>query len=442
MKYSDALKIYNEGKPAWCSPRKGSNDYKAVLAIMKGGVSPPKSPLFKKTDVSTKKASSSKSSSPKMVGSSKKPSSKSLLFKKANVIQRFLKNKLILTKNNLDTRVQRYHLIKKRLADIRTNKCLKREIFGSNEGYTIDGIVNLEKKIGEDGAQGAIYLTSMPHMLGTYPIASKVMEINNNNECETQMNEWITENLIIPKQSKHFVIMYKNTKCPFRESIDDTLRKEERLVNYNELCNGDLSALMQTDERNNEMLMMNMAFQALIAIATYQNRVGYCHMDCHHGNFLYQLNNEVGHYHYIYNGFNFYIKSCKYNIFLYDFGISEPMSNVDNTKICDDYIRILYAFMSINNRGWKEQGWIKGKMSINVNHNMTTMSNVLKKILSKNINNTQLDMFQEIIEEVSKVFKKDAKIFTTAKPSKILNKIPFIINKVEEYPKIEFKNKY
>lgn len=36
MKYSDALKIYNEGKPAWCSPRKGSNDYKAVIAIMKG----------------------------------------------------------------------------------------------------------------------------------------------------------------------------------------------------------------------------------------------------------------------------------------------------------------------------------------------------------------------------------------------------------------------
>ena len=27
MKYSDALKIYNQGKPVWCSPRKGSNDY-------------------------------------------------------------------------------------------------------------------------------------------------------------------------------------------------------------------------------------------------------------------------------------------------------------------------------------------------------------------------------------------------------------------------------
>ena len=49
-------------------------------------------------------------------------------------------------------------------------------------------------------------------------------------------------------------------------------------------------------------------------------------------------------------------------------------------------------------------------------------------------------MFQEIIEEVSKVFKKDAKIFTTSKPANILNKTPFIINKVEAYPKIDFKN--
>jgi hypothetical protein len=36
MNYFDALKIYNEGKPAWCSPRRGTFEYKAVIAIMKG----------------------------------------------------------------------------------------------------------------------------------------------------------------------------------------------------------------------------------------------------------------------------------------------------------------------------------------------------------------------------------------------------------------------
>jgi hypothetical protein len=44
MNYFDALKIYNEGKPAWCSPRRGTFEYKAVYAIMRGGaVSAPKS---------------------------------------------------------------------------------------------------------------------------------------------------------------------------------------------------------------------------------------------------------------------------------------------------------------------------------------------------------------------------------------------------------------
>ena len=335
MKYYEALKVYNQGKPTWCSPRKGTEDYKKILAIMKG----------KSTTKDVIKLLSPKLS-PKL--SSKKPSSKSLLFKKANIIQRFLKNKLILTKNNLDTRIQRYNLIKKRFNDIPSNYCLKRKMFGKDKGFTIEGILNLEKIIGE--AQADIYLTSMPHLLGSYPIASKIMEITKNNECETMMNKWITENIILTKQSKHFIMMYKTTKCPIpvhvdnmlyiedihkrkgrakkqpiiyikkELSIDKELSKKERLVNYNELCNGDLSSLMKTDVRNDEMLMYNIMIQSLIAIATYQNRVGYVHRDTHHGNFLYQLNNEYGYYHYVYKGNNFYIKSCKYNILLFDFG--------------------------------------------------------------------------------------------------------------------------
>lgn len=63
MNYFDALKIYNEGKPAWCSPRRGTFEYKAVIAIMKGtSVSPPK----KDSDAgSMSMGSSSSSSSPK-----------------------------------------------------------------------------------------------------------------------------------------------------------------------------------------------------------------------------------------------------------------------------------------------------------------------------------------------------------------------------------------
>ena len=442
MKYSDALKIYNEGKPAWCSPRKGSNDYKAVLVIMKGAPKSPKiSSVLNKTDISSNKASLAKASLAKASLvmakiSSKKPSSKSLLFKKANVIQRFLKNKLILTKNNLDTRVQRYHLIKKRLADIKSDKCLAKKMFKNREGYTIDGIVNLENKIGSDSVNGSIYLTSMPHLLGSYPIASKLMKITANNNGETKMNTWITENLIIPKKSKHFVIMYKATKCPPSDGKANKLLIGERLVNYNELCDGDLSSLMNTNERNDEMLMINLAYQVLIAVATYQNRVGYSHMDCHHGNFLYQLNTEAsttGYYHYIYNGLNFYIKSCKYNMCIFDFGLSVPMSKADNRYVLSDYYRILHAFVSD-----KTGGWIEGVVNAKINANMFMIKSRVQRLITKLLNDADTDMFQAIIDFVFKDFKPENEIFTTKKPVNILNKTPYIINKVEAYPKIDF----
>lgn len=436
MKYSDALKIYNEGKPAWCSPRKGSNDYKAVIAIMKGVPKSPSKTSLAKTSLA--KSSLSKASLAMAKVSSKKPSSKSLMFKNANVIQRFLKNKLIITKNNLDTRIQRYNLIKKRLADIKSNRCLTKKIFDNKQGYTIDGIVNLEKKIGSDSVNASIYLTSMPYLLGSYPIASKLMKITANNESETKMNTWITENLIVKKQSKHFVIMYKTTKCPASGSPAKKLLRGERLVNYNELCNGDLSSLMKTDERNDEMLMINMAYQVLIAIATYQNRVGYCHMDCHHGNFLYQLNTEAsstGYYHYVYNGLNFYIKSCKYNMCIFDFGLSVPMSKANDRYIFSDYYRILHGFVSD-----KTRGWIEGDVIGKINANMFMIMSRVQRLMVALQANKDTDMFQAIIDFVFKDFKPEKGIFTTSKPANILNKTPFIINKVEAYPKIDFKN--
>jgi hypothetical protein len=456
MKYSDALKIYNQGKPAWCSPRKGTNDYKAVLAIMKGSSKSPKKASLSKASLSKaslskaslakaslSKASLAKSSLSKASlvmakMSSKKPSSKSLMFKKANIIQRFLKNKLILTKNNLDTRIQRYNLIKKRLADIKSNRCLTKKKFGNKHGYTIDGIVNLEKKIGSDSVNASIYLTSMPYLLGSYPIASKLMKSTANNESETKMNAWITENLILKKQSKHFVIMYKATKCPSSGSPAKRLFIGERLVNYNELCNGDLSSLMKTDERNDEMLMINLAYQVLIAVATYQNRVGYSHMDCHHGNFLYQLNTEAsstGYYHYVYNGLNFYIKSCKYNMCIFDFGLSVPMSKADDRYVFSDYYRILHGFVSE-----KTMGWIEGDVIGKINASMFMIMSRVQRLMAALLNNGSADMFQAIIDFVFKDFKPENGIFTTDKPANILNKIPFIINKVEAYPKIDFKN--
>ena len=428
MKYIDALKKYNEGKDKWCTPRKGSEDYLKIRKIMKEIASAASASPKKTESASAKKVSSI------IIASAKKTSSKTKFYKNAIIIQRFLKNKLILTKNNLDTRVKRYHLIKKQLDKVTETDCLTKKMFGKSKGYTLKGLVNLEKKMGSVSVYGVIYLSSMPLLSGNYPIASKLMEITEENEFETRLNKWITNNLIITKKSKHFVMMYKNTKCPVVESVANKLIATERLVNYNELCDGDLSFLMKTNARNDEMLMINMAYQVLIAIATYQNRVGYCHNDTHHGNFLYQINNDynendTGYYHYIYNGLNFYIKSCKYNMCIFDFGLSSPTQDVNNTELAIDYLKILVGFISKKNGGL-----INLAMNKQVSASMMEIMSKMKAIATQFLANNIDDIFGEIIEELFKVFRTETQIFRTTKPTKILNKIPFVINMVSDDP--------
>ena len=61
MKYFEALKKYNEGKPTWCFPRKGTVDYKAIIAIMKNASVVPVANAKKSLHKSTKSTKSTKS---------------------------------------------------------------------------------------------------------------------------------------------------------------------------------------------------------------------------------------------------------------------------------------------------------------------------------------------------------------------------------------------
>ena len=368
---------------------------------------------------------------------SKKPSVADMQFKNAKIIQRFLKNKVLLNKNNLERRINRFYIIRDRLDELEEKNCLTKKMFGTNEGYTMEGFLNLERKMGTSSQYGTIYLTSLSQQAGVYPIASKVMEITTDNEAETKLNIWITKNLILEGKSKHFVMMFKTTKCPFYESQNKRLRKEERLVDYNELCDGDMSSLMKTDVRNDEETLINLAFQALIAIATYQNRVGFAHKDTHHGNFLYQNNNEVGYYHYQYKGSNFYIKSCKYNVLIYDFGLSDSMDKVRNDVIFRDYIRILHAFYS-KQLQVQYKGWIDDIQDRAVGITMYSLRDKFQGIAPR-YTDRNADVFQDVIDKIFKTFRTDTNIFITRRPPNVINQTPFIIGKVEAYPNVDFK---
>jgi hypothetical protein len=121
-----------------------------------------------------------------------------------------------------------------------------------------------------------------------------------------------------------------------------------------------------------------------------------------------------------------------------DFGISDSIQNVDKQFIFNDYYNIIHGFVSNKTKGWIEGDIINAK----VNAGMFMIMTKIQRILPNFLKEPGTDMFQKIIENVFEVFKPETKIFITKKPDIILNKIPFIINKVEEYPIINFKKVY
>jgi uncharacterized protein YqeY len=464
MKYIDALKKYNEGKDKWCMPRKGSADYLQIINMMKKISNIKKSAgndtskdkdkdtrirkiqaaikrrliLNKKSDVKIIKYISNVS---KKVSIKPVNNSGSHLFsddkknKNANIIKSFLQDKLVINKYNLANRVNNYYLIKKKLSLLRDSDCLEKKTFNEGNGYTIRNIINLEKKIGSKSRYGTIYLTSIPNIIGIYPIATKIMKNDNDNIGEVKLMTTITNNIILKKKSRHFLIIFGSCTCTKR------IAEKLRLISINELANGDLKMLVNNKDLLGDVeLLTNLLFQTYISIATFQNLVGYVHKDAHYGNFLYQLNNEMGYYHYIFDGKDYYLKACKYNIIIFDYGFARRinmnakydlvLSNRESRKIFEDYRRIINAFMN------KKSGWgnYLNLPDVNINNKMLEIAAILDRILyneltATTINNQQFHVriFNSIIEDIFLKYTPRG-MFITQRPPNVINVAPFVIN--------------
>jgi hypothetical protein len=469
MKYIDALRKYNEGKDKWCSPRKGSEDYLKIIKMVKkiSKIKKTKEVKDKKNDQSinsskTKNADNKikilqaaikrkleinkknniiinniKASSSKI---SKKPSynSNSRIFLddilKIKKIQKFLRDKLGINKHNLINRINRFNLLKPKLSLLKDNDCLEKKTFNGANGYTIKNIINLEKKIGTKSKFGAVYLTSIPNFISKYPIATKVMKYDYDNINEVNIMQMITNKILLEKVSKHFLMIYGSCYCTKK------IAEKIRFISINELADGDLKMLVNIrDVIANYELLFNILFQTFISIASFHNLVGFVHKDAHYGNFLYLKNNEKGYYHYIFNGKHYYLKSCKYNIIIFDYGFSRKINDNMNNNIIvkresryifEDYSRILNAFMN------KKTGWGKYHDLPNdrINNTILNINNILNNNiyyeLSYNTANNipySKRIFSDIIDEIFlKYTPKD--MFITTRPSNILNDIPFRID--------------
>ena len=329
-------------------------------------------------------------------------------------------------KSSLEERIKEYEDIIKIFDKIDYHTCLEKTATNGIKTYTLrdHNNIKLYEKMGSPSSNGKLYFTTVNDKL----IISKVMRYTTKNKNETNINEWITNNLILKKASKHFALTYKTTECIITNDLD----KGEKLVNYIELCNGDLSTLKNKIKGE---ILINIIFQALIAIGTCHYRVGFCHLDAHEKNFLYKDNSENKdgyYYYYIYNEQKFYIKSCIYNIFIIDFGLSEPINIVNSENIIDDYLIFITYF----------QGLYDNETNIILNNIHTNLKKISSDIKSSNINDTFIknEIFNKIIIEVFKVYGEKEGIFTMVAPKNIINNDPFIINKVEEYLKNNIDN--
>jgi hypothetical protein len=347
-----------------------------------------------------------------------------LSINKIKKIQSFLRGKLSINKNTLKNRIHHYNLIKNRLSLLKDGDCLEEKTFNGENGYTIRNIINLEKKMGRPSKFGTIYLTNIPNLLGTYFIATKVMEYNTGNSREVFIMNKITNEIILKKLSRHFIMIYCSSNCT--EGIPDNTKL--RYISVNELADGDLKMLCETrDILEDNDLMLNLLFQTYISIATLQNSVEYVHNDTHAGNFLFHYNNEniKGYYHYVFNEKDYYLKCCKYNIIIFDFGKAKNIYFEHNCiNIHYDYKRILYAFMKKGKGLGIYDDLPKNETNIIVDNILSEMNNLYgkpyKSPLGKNL-------FSDIIENILlKYTPKD--MFITERPSIILNSVPFTID--------------
>ncbi len=431
MKYIDALKKYNEGKTKWCMPRKGSEDYIKIKKMIDKNYSPKNKILLKSKErsrVSTNneiKSPISKQSKSAIDNVSKKPNLKksSNLFitdKRVQKIQKFFKKYAIKDKYTLDNRVKYYNYLINYIKDINKNECVKKYTEDNVTKYTIADKLFLIKKIGTESINGVIYLTVVKNILGGNLLASKITPILKDNYKEINIMKNLTDNVISEKKSKHFLMMYKFFVCP-KNKLGIQVSNNKRLIAINELAHGDLKMLIE--DRNviaNDELIYNIFIQTFLSITSFHNLAKYYHNDAHHGNFLYQRNKEVGYYHYKYKNTDYYLKACEYNIMIYDFGYAAKFKKKSNKKAIIDYIRIINAFMN-SNYGWGEYSDLP---SNKINGEMIYVrEELVKEFYHGGKNNIIEDIiFNKIILRFG-----NHKIFTTNKPTNVINKTPYII---------------
>lgn len=317
-------------------------------------------------------------------------------------------------KYKLSNRIKNILEVKALLKDIKDDDCIEPK----DKGYTVRDIINLEKKIGTASAYGVIYLTSIKGYNKT-KLACKLFQPTKDNTGEIELMDKLTNDLIIPGKSPHFLALYNNTLCKDIKIGNKKRPDKLKLLSINELAHGDLKGLVETAAVMGDVgEVISLFTQCCISLATFQDKTGMSHNDTHFGNFLYQKNIERGFYHYKLGSTDYYVEASKYNIMLYDFGSAKKFDSDwrGSFSILGDYYRIVHAFINKKDGGWCEGNYIHGNLS-------KAMVKIKEALKNMKVTDDAIHMPRQIMEYIA---SESASIATIRKGS-VINAIPFEI---------------
>ena len=315
-------------------------------------------------------------------------------------------------KYDLKLRIKRYNLIQKTLVklnkDFTKNTCLEKnyynQIFKLQATYKIKDIIILAHKIGSQSAVGSIYKTVIYN--NPINIATKVMSASSGNKLETKLMKAITEQIILTKKSRHFLIMYCYSLC------SEIIKSNYALANFNELAVNDIYHLLHREKIENNDELYNILIQSFLSIGTFHNLTGYIHTDCHSKNFLYINNTENkdnGYYHYVFNNKNYYLKSCKYNVMIYDFGLSKYIG-MNKNEFRDYIINITIFVKKIYELSTEKINLIDNEINSNIEYykNLIIIKDYTKILYDiiyyiKDDNGDKILILTEIVEKINKI---------------------------------------
>ena len=352
---------------------------------------------------------------------------------------------------NIIDRVNYFTIIKRYLLSIKdVNNCLR--LYNIDEKtkhitYRIGKRIILDKKIGTPSVYGIVFLSHFKSNMkyGTKfdklnKFAIKITDQSAGNKQEIKILETLTK-AVIELKCPHFPISYGSLICnnsriksnnPDDYSIvkdkhknkiinkqyyPDIINKNKSLlIQINELASGDLHSLLKQPIQKD---VLNYMTQILISIMFFHYYTNSHHNDAHSCNFLYHKIKPGGYFHYNIYGKDYYLENIGYLWVIWDFGLATHFSktrkigttNFQKT-ISTDYYKIIDTF-----------GYYTALMTANeVN---------IRKILYNEISTYYViydySRMRELQEKILNLLLANVPSFTTIKPSKIINKTPYII---------------